>query len=66
MEAKEAARRPVPDRTRGLQGHLGPGPAGGRRPRPGAASLLRELYMLWERQQWLTQDLDFTATARLA
>ena len=29
---------------------------------PGRGQLLsyRELYQLWERQQWATQDLDFT------
>ncbi len=37
-----------------------PGLARVGRPRRGAPAQLRQLYNLWERQQWATQDIDFT------
>ena len=62
MEAKEAARS-APSRTTREDFKATSDPALQEAADRGQAQLLsyRELYMLWERQQWLTQDLDFTA-----
>ena len=69
MEARTEAKdrrgqgRPVAEHDRragGLPGDLGPGAAGVGGPGRGQAPRLRQLYELWERQQWATQDLDFS------
>ena len=65
MEAKEAARS-APSRTEREDFKATSDPALQEAADLGQAQLLsyRELYMLWERQQWLTQDIDFTADRR--
>ena len=47
-------------RSRGLQATTDPARHGVRRPGPVPAAELRQLYYLWERQQWAVQDIDFT------
>src|SRR2546421_10883449 len=61
MEAKEATRA-APSRTSREDYKATSDPALQEAADRGQAQLLsyRELYMLWERQQWRTQDLDFT------
>jgi ribonucleoside-diphosphate reductase beta chain len=61
MEAKEATRS-APSRTERDDYKATSDPALQEAADRGQAQLLsyRELYMLWERQQWLTQDLDFS------
>jgi ribonucleoside-diphosphate reductase beta chain len=61
MEAKEATRS-APSRTSREDYKATSDPALQEAADRGKAKLLsyRELYMLWERQQWLTQDLDFS------
>jgi ribonucleoside-diphosphate reductase beta chain len=61
MEAKEATRS-APSRTTREDYKATSDPALQEAADRGQAQLLsyRELYMLWERQQWLTQDLDFS------
>jgi ribonucleoside-diphosphate reductase beta chain len=62
MEAKEAARS-APSRTEREDFKATSDPALQEAADRGQAQLLsyRELYLLWERQQWQTQDLDFSA-----
>ena len=59
MEAR--AGDPVADRARGLPGDRRPGPDEAA-DRTADVKLLtyEELYQLWERQQWQTQELDFS------
>jgi ribonucleoside-diphosphate reductase beta chain len=61
MEAKEATRG-APSRTEREDYQATSDPALQEAADRGQAKLLsyRELYMLWERQQWATQDLDFS------
>jgi ribonucleoside-diphosphate reductase beta chain len=61
MEAKEAART-APSRTAREDYKATSDPALQEAADRGEAKLLsyRELYLLWERQQWRTQDLDFS------
>jgi ribonucleoside-diphosphate reductase beta chain len=61
MEAKEATRS-APSRTTREDYRATSDPALQEAADRGQAQLLsyRELYMLWERQQWRTQDLDFS------
>jgi ribonucleoside-diphosphate reductase beta chain len=61
MEAKEATRS-APSRTERDDYKATSDPALQEAADRGQAQLLsyRELYMLWERQQWRTQDLDFS------
>ena len=61
MEAKEATRS-APSRTEREDFKATSDPALQEAADRGQAKLLsyRELYMLWERQQWKTQDLDFS------
>jgi ribonucleoside-diphosphate reductase beta chain len=61
MEAKEASRA-APSRTTREDYMATSDPALQEAADRGQAQLLsyRELYMLWERQQWRTQDLDFS------
>ena len=61
MEAKEATRA-APSRTTRADYKATSDPALEADADRGKAQLLsyRELYMLWERQQWATQDLDFS------
>jgi ribonucleoside-diphosphate reductase beta chain len=61
MEAKEATRS-APSRTTREDYKATSDPALQEAADRGQAQLLsyRELYMLWERQQWRTQDLDFS------
>nr|MDP9277474.1 hypothetical protein [Actinomycetota bacterium] len=61
MEAKEAARA-APSRTTREDYMATSDPALQEAADRGQAQLLsyRDLYLLWERQQWRTQDLDFT------
>ena len=61
MEAKEATRS-APSRTAREDFKATSDPALQEAADRGQAQLLsyRELYMLWERQQWKTQDLDFS------
>jgi ribonucleoside-diphosphate reductase beta chain len=65
MEAKEATRG-APARTEREDYKATSDPALQEAADRGQAKLLsyRELYMLWERQQWLTQDLDFSQDRR--
>jgi ribonucleoside-diphosphate reductase beta chain len=65
MEAKEATRS-APSRTEREDYKATSDPALQEAADRGQAKLLsyRELYMLWERQQWLTQDLDFSQDRR--
>src|SRR3954452_4369631 len=65
MEAKEATRG-APARTEREDYKATSDPALQEAADRGQAKLLsyRELYMLWERQQWLTQDLDFSQDKR--
>jgi ribonucleoside-diphosphate reductase beta chain len=65
MEAKEATRS-VPSRTTREDYRATSDPALQEAADRGQAQLLsyRELYMLWERQQWRTQDLDFSQDRR--
>ena len=65
MEAKEAART-APARTEREDYQATSDPALQEAADRGQAQLLsyRELYMLWERQQWRTQDLDFSQDKR--
>jgi ribonucleoside-diphosphate reductase beta chain len=65
MEAKEATRS-VPSRTTREDFRATSDPALQEAADRGQAKLLsyRELYMLWERQQWRTQDLDFSRDHR--
>jgi ribonucleoside-diphosphate reductase beta chain len=65
MEAKEATRS-APARTEREDYKATSDPALQEAADRGQAQLLsyRELYMLWERQQWLTQDLDFSQDRR--
>ena len=60
MEAKEATRS-APSRTAREDYKATSDPALQEAADRGQAQLLsyRDLYLLWERQQWLTQDLDF-------
>jgi ribonucleoside-diphosphate reductase beta chain len=62
MEAKEAARS-APSRTEREDFKATSDPALQEAADRGQAKLLsyRELYLLWERQQWQTQELDFSA-----
>jgi ribonucleoside-diphosphate reductase beta chain len=61
MEAREASRA-APSRTNREDYKATSDPALQEAADRGQAQLLsyRELYMLWERQQWRTQDLDFS------
>jgi ribonucleoside-diphosphate reductase beta chain len=65
MEAKEVARS-APSRTEREDYQATSDPALQEAADRGQAQLLsyRELYMLWERQQWRTQDLDFSQDKR--
>jgi ribonucleoside-diphosphate reductase beta chain len=65
MEAKEATRS-APARTTREDYQATSDPALQEAADRGQAQLLsyRELYMLWERQQWRTQDLDFSQDRR--
>ena len=65
MEAKEATRS-APSRTTREDYKATSDPALQEAADRGQAQLLsyRELYMLWERQQWRTQDLDFSQDRR--
>jgi ribonucleoside-diphosphate reductase beta chain len=65
MEAKEAAHT-APARTEREDYKATSDPALQEAADRGQAQLLsyRELYMLWERQQWRTQDLDFSQDKR--
>ena len=65
MEAKEASRA-APSRTTREDYMATSDPALQEAADRGQAQLLsyRELYLLWERQQWLTQDLDFSQDRR--
>jgi ribonucleoside-diphosphate reductase beta chain len=65
MEAKEATRG-APSRTEREDYQATSDPALQEAADRGQAKLLsyRELYMLWERQQWSTQDLDFSQDRR--
>jgi ribonucleoside-diphosphate reductase beta chain len=65
MEAKEAARS-APSRTTREDYKATSDPALQEAADRGKAQLLSypELYMLWERQQWLTQELDFSQDRR--
>ncbi len=65
MEAKEATRS-APSRTTREDYKATSDPALQEAADRGKAQLLsyRELYMLWERQQWLTQELDFSQDRR--
>ena len=65
MEAKEATRS-APSRTTREDYRATSDPALQEAADRGQAQLLsyRELYMLWERQQWRTQDLDFSQDRR--
>ncbi|HEY8740553.1 MAG TPA: ribonucleotide-diphosphate reductase subunit beta [Candidatus Dormibacteraeota bacterium] len=65
MEAKEASRA-APARTTREDYMATSDPALQEAADRGQAQLLsyRELYMLWERQQWRTQDLDFSQDRR--
>jgi ribonucleoside-diphosphate reductase beta chain len=65
MEAKEATRG-APSRTEREDYKATSDPALQEAADRGQAKLLsyRELYMLWERQQWATQDLDFSQDRR--
>jgi ribonucleoside-diphosphate reductase beta chain len=65
MEAKEATRS-APARTQREDFKATSDPALQEAADRGQAKLLsyRELYMLWERQQWLTQELDFSQDRR--
>jgi ribonucleoside-diphosphate reductase beta chain len=62
LEAKEATRS-APSRTKREDFKATSDPALQEAADRGQAKLLsyRELYMLWERQQWATQDIDFSA-----
>ncbi|MGZ8667176.1 MAG: ribonucleotide-diphosphate reductase subunit beta [Solirubrobacterales bacterium] len=61
MEARQATRT-GPSRTEREDFQATSDPALQESADPGAVKLLEygELYLLWERQQWLTQDLDFS------
>ena len=65
MEAKEATRS-APSRVTREDYKATSDPALQEAADRGQAKLLsyRELYMLWERQQWLTQELDFSQDRR--
>jgi ribonucleoside-diphosphate reductase beta chain len=65
MEAREATRG-APSRTERADYQATSDPALQEAADRGQAKLLsyRDLYMLWERQQWSTQDLDFSQDRR--
>ena len=61
-QSRQPTGDPLADRARGLPGDLRPGPAWRPPTAPREIKLLTyaELYLLWERQQWQTQELDFS------